>query len=140
MGEPTNREIGQAWTAYMLGELFEAWPRQQQFDHEELEAETGIGPEHEKAAFFHDLAEWLRDNGLVQVKKWGIGGAYGVSLTQYGVAILGKDLGLQQEAAKEPIGSVLKRVAKGAASEAGRAAIAETMGTLIGATARALGS
>ena len=140
MGEPTNREIGQAWTAYMLGELYEEWPRQLDFNSLDLGTKTGIEPRKDPEEMFDHLVEWLRDNHLIRFKGWeGEGSVSGVSLTERGVAILGEDLGLQKEATKEPIGSVLKRVAKGAASEAGRAAIAETMGTLIGSAAKALG-
>ncbi|MEY9785420.1 hypothetical protein [Sinorhizobium fredii] len=133
MSKPTNREIGQAWTAYILGELFESWPRRLDLNRMDLETKTSIGPRDEPEAMFDDLVAWLSDNNLIALQDWGDGNAYNVSLTDRGLAILGESLGLEQK----PVGSVLRKVASGAASETGRALIAETVGLIIGSAGRA---
>lgn len=138
MGEiRSNREIGQAWAAHVLGELFDAWPRRVDFNAMDIETATEIGPKSEPEDFFDHLFDWLRDEGFVRFGQGTEGNVYDVALTEKGVSILGQNLGI---AAGEPIGLRLKGIAKNAASEAGRAAISEAVGYVLGGAIKAIGS
>lgn len=134
---PTNREIGHAWTAHILGELFDEWPRRVDFNAMDIETSTEVGPRKDGEDFFDHLFEWLKDEGFVRFTQATEGNVYDVSLTEKGVNILGQKLGIE---AKEPIGTQLKGIAKSAGSEAGRAAISEAVGYVIGGAIKAMSS
>lgn len=130
--QATNNEIGEAWTLYILGQLAEEWPRRVDFNAMDLGTRTESSPLGDEEDLFDHLMEWLRDHGLIGFNQAIEGNAYDVWITDRGLGIIGHTLDIE----KRQWGPKLKTLAKGAASETGRAAIAETVGLLIGATAR----
>lgn len=133
--KPSNREIGQAWTAFILGELFEEWPRKVDFNAMDLATATGLGPVTDEEEMFDGLFDWLRDEGFVRFEQRTEGNVYAVTLTKRGIDVLRQNLGVDL---KEPLGSKLRSMAKSAGSQAGRAAIGEAIGQVIGAAMRAM--
>lgn len=128
---PDNKEVAGVWISYLLGELFAEFPRRQSFNAMDVATQSGIEPRRDSELFFDDLLLWLRDNGYVHFTQSAEGAAFNVALTERGFAVLGqKPDGLDQ-----PLGSKLKEVAAGVAREGGKAAIAQTVGTLFGAAA-----
>jgi hypothetical protein len=110
---PTNSEVGAAWTAYILGELYTDWPRRRDFD---------------------DLLVWLRDNGFVAFNQATEGEAFNVALTERGFAVLGK-----RAIEHEPsLGSRMKEAAKSAGKDASRAVLASLVGAMVSGTLTAL--
>jgi hypothetical protein len=132
-GEHTNNEVGEAWTLFVLGELADEWPRRVDFNAMDLETATGIGPRKDAEELFDDLFLWLRDQRLISFTQVADeGNAFDVSLTDRGFDAIGHSLGIE----KRKTGSMLKKIAAGAATEAGRTTITETIGQLIGALVR----
>jgi hypothetical protein len=128
---PKNREVAAAWIAYILGELFEEFPRRQTFSALDVSTHSGIEPRREPEGFFDDLLLWLRDNGYVRYTQDTEGVAYDVALTERGFSALGKT----PDGLDRPIGAKLKEVSTAGAAEAGKAVIATTVGSLLGAAA-----
>jgi hypothetical protein len=133
----SNRDIGNAWTAEILGALFESWPKRQDFNALDLSA-TGILPRSEEAEeLFHDLILWLEQENYITVGHRNVAGnAYQVALTGKGYSVLGS----MPASLSQPLGSRLKDVAKEAGSEAGRQTIAGVVAMALGAASTLLGS
>lgn len=129
---PSDKDVGGAWAAHILGELFEAWPRRLDFNAMDI-AEATIAPSDEPEDLFDGLVNWLYLNGYIHVGQQGPeGSVLLVSLTNYGFSVLGqKPKGLDQ-----PLGTKLKTAAQSIGSETKSAAISELIGTLVGAAAK----
>ncbi|WP_117196404.1 hypothetical protein [Rhizobium terrae] len=67
MGEVTDRDIGNAWTAHILGQLFSGWPRRQDLNAMDVAVATGFQPRSEPKEMFDDLVMWLNDNGYLKI-------------------------------------------------------------------------
>ncbi|WP_269929420.1 hypothetical protein [Aminobacter sp. HY435] len=135
----TNREIGNAWISYILGELYDEWPRRRDFDASELATKTGVSPKSDEDDLFDHTVDWLRENGYIRVGSQSApeGTAFDVGLTDKGYAVLGSS----PESLSKPIGIRMKEVAAAGASEGGKAGVAEAVGALVGfAFKAALGS
>lgn len=133
MGEfPSDKDVGGAWAAHILGELFEAWPRRLDFNAMDVAAAT-MSPKDEPEDLFDGLVNWLYLNGYIHIGQQGPeGSALLVSLTSYGFSVLGqKPKGLDQ-----PLGTKLRSAAASIGSETKSAAISELIGTLVGAAAK----
>jgi hypothetical protein len=87
---PTNSEVGAAWTAYILGELYTDWPRRRDFNCMDVGHAVDISPRVDAEELFDDLLMCLRDNGFVSFNQAAEGNAFDVALTEKGFAILGK--------------------------------------------------
>lgn len=132
--EPTNNEVGNAWTLYVLGQLSEAWPRRVDFNAMDLSTETGMAPvlDREVEETFDDLFRWLKSEGFIEYSQDGEGWVVDVNITTKAMDAIGHAL----PTAKNGAGAHLKKIAVGAGSTAGQAVIAETIGQVIGAAAR----
>lgn len=130
----SNAETGQAWAAFVLGELYELWPQRCNFDYLEVMTKTHVTCRYDQELVFDHLLLWMRDEGFIRFSQSLEASVLGVSLTQQGMSSLGQQSPLADSAS---VGSALKKVAGGAASEAGRAAISEVMGLVIGNAAKA---
>jgi len=134
---PSNPEIGNAWTAAILGTLFERWPKRQDFNVMDVSTKTGVHAlESEEEELFDDLILFLEQELYINVGQRSGGNALGVALTGKGYAVLGST----PESLAEPLGNRLKAVATGAATEGGRQAIATAVGLAFGAAVKALSS
>ncbi len=130
----TNNEIGNAWMLHVFGQLSEAWPHGVDLSSDDLVTATGVGPDNEDAVteMFDNLLAWLRDEGLVRFTQSTEGAAYDVQLTVKAMDLIGHTMPTDNG----PAGAQLKTIAADVGTTAGRAAIAETVGQLIGAAAR----
>ncbi len=117
---PTNNEVGAAWTAYILGELYTDWPRRRNFNWMDVGRAVDVSPGVEGDELLDDLLMWLRDSGFVAFSQAIEGEAFNVALTERGFAILGKRA-IESEAS---LGSSMKEAAKSAGKDAGRAGLA----------------
>jgi len=139
MGEhANNRDIGNAWTAYILADLHENWPARCDFGLTEVIAATDMssGTSRKDTELFMGLMGWLTNNGYIQHRGALMDGKHQmVELTTLGHAVLG---GVPKSLEK-PLGDELKNAAKSGASEAGRATIAELVGLVFSIGARLLG-
>jgi hypothetical protein len=134
----SNREIGNAWTAYLLADLHENWPARCDFALSEIIAATGMssGTSRKDIELFMGLMGWLTNNGYIQHRGTLMDGTHQmVELTALGHAVLGG----VPESLDKPLGDALKNVTKAGASEAGRATIAELVGLVFSMGARLLG-
>lgn len=131
----SNREIGNAWISYVLGELYDDWPRKRDFDHLQLASQTGISPVRESEQLFDDLIEWLAAEGYIRRPEQALpeGCAVDIALTEKGYLVLGS----MPDSLSEPLGRRLKQAAMTAGSSAGKEAIAGLVGQTIGAAAKA---
>lgn len=133
-----NREIGNAWTAYILADLHENWPARCDFGLSEVTTATGMssGIGRNDIELFMGLMGWLTNNGYIQHRGALMDGRHQmVELTALGHAVLGG----VPESLKRSLGDELKDAAKTGASEAGRATIAELVGLVFSVGARLLG-
>ena len=133
-----NRDIGNAWTAYILADLHENWPARCDFDLSDVAAATGMssGTSRQDIELFMGLMNWLTNNGYIQHRGALINGKHQmVELTALGHAVLGG----VPESLEKPLGEELKDVAKAGVSEAGRATIAALVGLVFSIGARWLG-
>lgn len=131
---PTNSEVGAAWTAYILGELYTDWPRRRDFNSMDVGRAVDISPRIEPEELFDDLLVWLRDNGFVAFNQATEGEAFNVALTERGFAVLGK-----RAIEHEPsLGSRMKEAAKSAGKDASRAVLASLVGAMVSGTLTAL--
>lgn len=128
---PNNKEVAGVWISYLLGELFAEFPRRQSFTALDVASQSGVEPRRDPEEFFDDLVLWLKDNGYVRFTQSTDGAAFDVALTERGFTVLGQ----KPEGLDRPLGSKLKEIATGVAREGGKAAIAQTVGTLFGAAA-----
>jgi len=137
MNRPTNNEIGKAWTAYILGELFESWPATLNFNILDTSQATGVAPaEDEEIEFFISLTDWLRDNGYISFEQSSENQVYNVALTEKGFAILDeKPIGTERS-----LGTRMKEAATTAGKDAGRAVIASLVGAMVSTAVTALKS
>jgi hypothetical protein len=87
---PTNNEVGIAWTAYILGELYTDWPRRRDFNWMDVGRAIDVSPRVEPEEMFDELLMWLRDNGYVAFDQAVDENALDVALTDRGFAALGK--------------------------------------------------
>ena len=119
----------------MLAQLSDAWPRRVDFNALDLGTKTEARPEVEEEAeeLFDDLFRWLRNEGFVTFIQDGEGWAVDVQITSKAMDAIGHAMPTD----KGPVGTQLQKIAAGAGPETGRAIIAETVGQLIGAAARA---
>lgn len=124
---PTDQEVGRAWTAYIVGELFEAWPRRCDFSALDLGRATGVSARNDEEELFDDLAKWLLDNGFIRFDQASEGAAYGVALTEKGFAVLGRNA----PGTERPLGAKLKEAATGAGKDAARATLASLIGVMV---------
>lgn len=129
---PSDSEVGGAWTAYVLGELFDKWPRRLDFNALDVASVT-ISPRNDPEELFDDLFNWLNANGYIHIgQDAGEGHALLVSLTNQGFSILGqKPKGFEQ-----PLGRKLKTAAAAIGSQTGGAVISELIGTMVGAASK----
>lgn len=134
MIEFTNREIGEAWMAFILGELYEQWPRRCDISTEMAIEQTKVMPPVEADALFDDLTLFLENEGYIRISSSLEGVIYDASLTASGQALLGRPA----LKAGSTMGASLKNVAAGAAGEAGRAAISEVIGVMFGAAVKGI--
>lgn len=125
--EKSNGEIGKVWTAYILGELFEAWPRRCDFNAMDIGVATGEEPRSDPEEFFNHLLDWLRDNGFVRLGESIDGAVYDVALTEKGCNVLGRTV----PGTERTLGAKLKEVASGAGKDAGRAVVSSLISTLL---------
>ncbi|MDO8984260.1 hypothetical protein [Cypionkella sp.] len=132
----SNAETGQAWAAFILGELYEIWPQRCDFHYLEVMTKTHVTSKYDQELVFDHLLLWMRDEGFIRFNQSFEANVMGVSLTQQGMNILGQ---VSPLADSPSVGSALKKVAGGAASEAGRTAISQIMGLVIGSAAKAYG-
>jgi hypothetical protein len=88
---PTNNEVGAAWTAYILGELYADWPRRCDFNCMDVGRAVDVSPRVEAEELFDDLLMWLKDSGFVAFSQATEGQAFDVALTERGFAILGSE-------------------------------------------------
>lgn len=129
---PSDSEVGGAWTAYVLGELFERWPRRLDFNALDVASAT-ISPRNEPEELFDDLFNWLHINGYVHIgQQGGEGHAYLVSLTNQGFSVLGQ----QPKGLDQPLGKKLKSAAASVGSDTRGAVISELIGTMVGAASK----
>lgn len=125
--ETTDQDIGRAWTAYILGELFEAWPRRLDFHSLDVSSATGVSPRKDEEELFNDLVGWLLDNGFVRIGQATEGAAFGVALTEKGFAVLGRNA----PGTERPLGAKLKEAAAGVGKDAARATLASLIGAMV---------
>jgi hypothetical protein len=131
---PTNNEVGTAWTAYILGELYTDWPRRRDFNWMDVGRAVDVSPRVEPEEMFDELLMWLRDNGFVAFDQSVDGNAFNVALTDRGFAVLGK-----KAIENEPsLGSAMKEAAKSAGKDAGRAVVASLVGAMVSAAISAM--
>jgi len=78
---------------------------------------------------------WLRDNEFLWFSQSTGGCVFNAALTEKGFAILGKPSAVGKE---KSLGATLKSVSGLAVTEAGRAAIGEAVGQIIGLATRAI--
>ena len=133
MERVSNRDAGNAWTAYILGYLYEEWPARADLNYLDISKATDIDAGYYGEDIFTDLLLWLRQEGFIAFQEGYDGGASCVSLTSKGMASLGEDVGCS----KGPLGKRLKQVFSEAGGETRRAAISELVGIVIGAAAKA---
>jgi hypothetical protein len=131
---PSNNEVGQIWTAYIVGELYELWPRRRDFNSMDVSVATGDEPREDPEEFFDDLIMWMKDNNLVRFGQATEGCAFGVALTEKGFDVLGR----HAPGIDRPLGTKLKEAATGAGKDAGRAVIASLVGAMVGGAIGAL--
>ena len=62
-----NRDIGNAWTAHILGVLFENWPKRQDFNALDLSTKALALPRDEEEELFDDLIRFLADENYIRV-------------------------------------------------------------------------
>lgn len=125
----TDAEIGGVWTAYILGELHQKWPRRLDFDVDAIGAATKCKPDCEENDFFDDLTLWLSANGYIRPNDRSEGAIYYTSLTEKGFAALRKT----PPGFDKPLGEKLLGAAKTTAGEARSATIAALISALIDA-------
>ena len=124
---PSNRDVGNAWTAFVLAELFEEWPARVDLDWMRVQEQTGLSPRKDGDEMFDGLIEWLRNEGYIRFGQTSdTGQFYDVTLTEKGFTVLGKKLDALQPA----LGDQLKAAAKGAGSEAGKATLQGLVSTV----------
>ncbi|WP_428029794.1 hypothetical protein [Ancylobacter sp.] len=126
--ETSDREVGDAWMAHILGSLYERWPRRVDFSALDLGAKTSLEPPRDPEEFFDDLIRFLDRNGYVDADQRIEGSAFGVALTDKGLSTLGSPI----EADQKALGTRLKEAATEAGKETGRHVIAELVGLVIG--------
>ncbi|MGY2936001.1 hypothetical protein ACVWZ6_005603 [Bradyrhizobium sp. GM6.1] len=105
---PDDQDVGRAWTAYIVGELFEAWPRRCDFSALDLGRATGVSPRKDEEELFDDLSKWLLDNGFIHFDQATEGAAFGVALTEKGFAVLGRNA----PGTEKPLGTKLKEAGR----------------------------
>ncbi len=131
-----DTEVGKAWTLYILGTLAEDWPRRVSFDANILIENTQVHPRGSSDVdeTFYGLIDWLENEGLIRFDRKTLGDSWveDVQITAKAMDAIGHAL----PTAKGGAGAHLKSIAVGAGSEAGKAAIAETVGLVIGAAVR----
>jgi len=127
---PTNSEVGAAWTAYLLGELYADWPRRRDFNYMDVGRAIDISPRIEAEELFDDLLVWLKDNCFVAFTQAADGNALDVALTEKGFAILGK----KWLETKRSLGAQMKDAAVSAGKDAGRAIVASLVGAMVSGT------
>lgn len=129
----SNRDVGNAWTAAILGALYEEWPRRLDFNAMDLETTTGATPKHESEELFDDLLQWLEDNGFIRSSDQEApeGNIYGVALTERGHSILGGT----PASLDRPLGTKLAEVATAAGAEVSKASIGQLVALAIGTAA-----
>jgi hypothetical protein len=131
--ETSDKDVGNAWTAFILGQLFESWPRRQDFNTMDVSTATGTAPRTDPEELFDDLLMWLDRNRYIHIDQHGSeGNAYGVSLTNEGFAVLGQ----QPHSLDRPLGTKMKEAASSIGGDVRGATIAELIGTLVGAAAK----
>jgi hypothetical protein len=124
----SNREAGNAWTAHILGELFDNWPKRIDLNYLDVSSKTRVQPRFDPEETFDDLLLWLRTEGFVTFEQETEMNAFGVALTKNGFAALGS----QPEGLNQPLGTKLKEAASQTASEARGAAVSHLVGLAIG--------
>jgi hypothetical protein len=77
-GTTSNGEVGKVWTAYIVGELYELWPRRRDFNSLDVSVATGDEPRADPEEFFDDLMMWLKDNDFVRFRQASRFGAHRV--------------------------------------------------------------
>jgi hypothetical protein len=95
MAEISNREIGDIWTGYILGVLFEKHPKSIDLVYKSTYEFTGVYPnDDDPEEMWRDLIDWLVREGFIRFKDEQIGTEQeliysGVSLTLKGYHTLG---------------------------------------------------
>ncbi|MCQ1766141.1 hypothetical protein NOJ28_11400 [Neorhizobium galegae] len=131
--ETSDKDVANAWTAFILGQLFESWPRRQDFNAMDVGVATSFAPRSDPEELFDDLLMWLDRNHYIHIDQHGSeGNAYGVSLTNEGLKVLGQ----QPQSLDRPLGTRMKEAAASIGGEVRGATIAELIGTLVGAAAK----
>lgn len=125
--EPSSRDIGNAWIAHILGELFDQWPRRADFNAMDVRRETRLGPRVDEEDLFDDLLLWLRDNGFVRYEQSSEGNAFAVALTEKGFAVLGTT----PVTFEKPLGAKMKEAARAAAGDARKTLISSLVKLLV---------
>lgn len=125
---PKNRDVANAWISYILGELYDEWPRRLDFNSMDVGKATGTEARWEEESLFDDTVRWLQNNGYLLVGQDGDeGNVYGVELTEKGYLLLGS----KPESLSEPLGDKMKEAAKAGAAEAGKSVLSNLVGMLM---------
>lgn len=126
MSELTDKEVGAAWTAHIVTQLFERHPRRCDFNSLDISVATDTDPKEDPEQLFDDQMDWLRDNGYVAFDQAMEGNAFNVALTDKGFAVLGST----PPGLEKPLNIKLKDVLKLTASEGRKAALGRLSGAL----------
>jgi hypothetical protein len=132
MASFSNREVGNAWTSFILGELYESWPMRIDLNHLDVGSKTNVSPASDGEILFDDLISWLEAEGYIRTSPQDApeGNVYGVALTSKGYKILGNI----PDSLNKPLGSRLKEAAFEAGKEGAMKAGKESVAALIGMT------
>jgi hypothetical protein len=144
VNQMTNREIALVWMADVLGRLYDTWPGQVTLDPYVTIEETGVTPDgqFETIKLWTDLFTWLEREGMIHKIQRDLGDSAinDVVLTAKGFGLLGEPV----PGTEKTVGSQLKDLAKeastGAAAEAGKSAIGEVIGSVMGAFVKSMTS
>ncbi|ABD08420.1 conserved hypothetical protein [Rhodopseudomonas palustris HaA2] len=136
----SNREVGNAWTSFILGELYESWPMKINLNHLDIGSRTKVAPVRDEEILFDDLISWLEAEGYIRTSPQDApeGNVFGVALTSKGYEILGNI----PDSLSKPLGVRLKEAAleagKDGAMKAGKESIAALIGMTFGAAIKTL--
>ena len=106
----SNRDIGNAWISYILGELYDQWPRRIDLNAMEVASKTETPPRFEDEDLFDDTIDWLKSEGYIRTSNQAApeGMVFGAALTEKGYAVLGST----PDSLSSPFGLRLKEAAK----------------------------
>ena len=130
--EFSNKEVGDIWTGYILGRLFEKHPKRIDVTYEDTYAATGVFPvADDPKEMWDDLIVWLNDHRFIAYKQSyttlsGGSSFFGVCLTERGLRTLSTTPSVLAE--KTSVGDALSGLVK----QPTQNAISALMGEIVG--------